>query len=60
MASMMDMPREVHLEQIFHMFANLRKKYNSSMVFDLIEPNIDKSRIVPEDWSYISYGECKE
>ena len=60
MASMMAMSREGHLEQLFHMFAFLKLKYNSSMVFDPTEPDIDESQFSQEDWSATVYGECKE
>ena len=60
MASMMAMPREGHLEQLFHMFAFLKLKHNSSMVFDPTEPDIDESQFSKEDWSATVYGECEE
>ena len=59
-APMMEMPREGHVEQIFHMFAYLRINHNSLMVFYLIEPDIDDSQFVREDWSASAWGECKE
>jgi len=60
MASMMAMPREGHLEQLFHIFAFLNIKHNSAMVFDPTEPDIDDSQFVREDWTASPYGECKE
>ena len=60
MASMMDILRYGHLEQIFHMFAYLRIKHNISMVFDPIESDIDESQFFCEDWLDSAYGECKE
>ena len=60
MASMMASPRQGHLDQLFHMFAYLRIKHNSLMVFDPSEPDIDESQFVREDWSAAPYGECKE
>ena len=60
MASMMAMPREGHLEQLFHMFAFLNVKHNSAMVFDPSVPDIDDSQFVREDWTASPYGECKE
>ena len=41
MASMMAMPIEGHLEQLFHMFTYLRIKHNSLMVFDTTDHDID-------------------
>jgi hypothetical protein len=60
MASMMAMPRQGHLEQLYHMFAYLKLKHNSSMVFDPTEPDIDDAQFIREDWSATVYGECKE
>ena len=57
MASMMYMPREGNLEQIFNMFVYLRIKHNSSMVFDPTDPDIDNSWFVCEYWLAIAYGE---
>ena len=50
MASMMAMPIEVHLEQLFHMFTYLRIKHNILMVFEPTEPDIDDSWFVREYW----------
>ena len=60
MASMMAMPRQGHLEQLYHMFAYLKLKHNSSMVFDPTEPDIDDAQFIREDWSATVYGACKE
>ena len=60
MASMMSMPTEDHLEQVFHMFAYLIIKHNISMVFDPTDTRIDDSQFVFEDWYASAYGDCKE
>jgi Reverse transcriptase (RNA-dependent DNA polymerase). len=60
MASMMALPREGHLDQLFHMFAFLKTNHNGVMVFDPTEPDIDSSCFVREDWSAAAYGECEE
>jgi len=60
MASCMAMPRRGHLEQLYHMFAFLRKKHNSEMVFDPTEPEIDEASFEQQDWKDTVYGECKE
>ena len=57
---MMSIPREVHLEHLFHMFTYLRIKNNSSMVFDPTEPEIDDPQFVCEDCSDSAYSDCKE
>ena len=58
-ASMMAIPQEGLLEQLFHMLSYLKIKPNISMVFDPTEPDIYKSQFVLEDWSASSYGQCK-
>ena len=60
MSSMMTLPRTGHLEKIFHMFAFLKIKSNSEMVFDLIPPDIDPTLFERQDWSHTVYGNKKE
>ena len=50
MSSQMDMPREGHLEQMFHMFGYLKCHHNTEMVFDPSDPVIDMSRFQKRDW----------
>ena len=58
-ASMMVLPREGHLDAVFHMFAFLKRKHNGVMVFDQTEPEIDINKFPHEDWSATTYGECQ-
>ena len=60
MASSMALPREGHLEQLYHIFAYLKLKHNLEMVFDPSEPDIDPALFPKEDWGDMVYGECKE
>ena len=60
MASMMASPREGHLAQLYHMFAFLKTKHNSLMVFDPTEATIDPTQFIREDWSAAAYGDCEE
>ena len=60
MASCMALPRRGHLEQLFHIFAYLKNKHNSEMVFDPSEPDIDEADFEKEDWSDTVYGKCTE
>ena len=60
MASMMALPREGHLTQLYHMFSFLKSKHNAVMVFDPSEPDINESLFTDEDWTATAYGECKE
>ena len=60
LASMMAMPREGHLAQVYRMFSFLRSHHNAVMVFDPTPPEIDSSSFTDEDWTTSAYGECKE
>ena len=55
----MDLPCKGHLKVLFQIFAFLKNKHNSVMVFDPTEPDIDESQFNNEDWSATDYGECK-
>ena len=56
MASMMAMPREGHLEELYHIFAFLKIRHNSQMVFDPTPPDIDSNSFPREDCSHTVYG----
>ena len=59
-SSHLALPREGHLEAVFHMFAYLKKNHNSEMVFDPSEPDIDVSDFPREYWSLSIYGDVRE
>ena len=60
MASMMAMPREGHLEQLFNMFGFLKSKHNAEMVFDPTVPDIDKSQFPRQEWGHTPYSGMRE
>ena len=60
LASMMAMPREGHLAQVYRMFSFLKSHHNAVMVFDCTPPDIDLSEFADDDWTSTPYGECKE
>ena len=60
MASMMELPREGHFQQLYRMFAFLKHKHNAVMVFDHSDPDLDESAFQDEDWSSTPYGDSKE
>ena len=60
LASMMALPREGHLKALLQIFAFLKNKHNSLMVFDPTVPDIDESQFTLEDWAASEYGEQKE
>ena len=48
-SSYMCMPREGHLNAIFHILSHLRKHHNTEMVFDPSDPVIDESKFRRQD-----------
>jgi hypothetical protein len=59
LASHMALPREGHLEAVFHIFGYLKGKHGSRMVYDPTYPSIDMSVFKQCDWSEF-YGNVKE
>jgi hypothetical protein len=51
LSSHLAMPREGHLDQVFHIFAYLKHHNRSSMVFDDQEPVFDETRFTKCDWA---------
>ena len=47
---------EVHLEQVFHIVAHLRKYHNTELVYDSSECEIDRSKFEQRDWTPSKYG----
>ena len=56
LSSHMAMPRQGHLDQVFHMFAYLKKYHNSCLVFDPTEPDLDMSEFERKDWTSSEFG----
>jgi hypothetical protein len=59
LASQTAMPREGHLDAMFRMFAYLKTKHNSRMVFDPTYPHVDMSDFKICDWKNF-YGNVEE
>ena len=57
---MIAMPREGHLDQIYHIFAYLKIKHNAELVFDPTEPNISPDDFPVEDWAHTVYTDAAE
>ena len=55
-ASHTAMPREGHIDNIFHMFAYLKIKHNSRIVFDPSYPSIDMISFMECDWKQFYEG----
>ena len=60
MASMMCLPRVVHLNLVFQMFSFLKNKNNGVTFFYPNDPEIDQAQFPTEDGSATTYGSCKE
>jgi hypothetical protein len=50
------LPREGHLEQVFHIFAHLKKCHNTEVVYDPIDPVIDEAQSDAKDWASSEFG----
>ena len=63
-SSCLALPREGHLQALFHLFRYLELKHNALLAFDPSEPDFDMNNFVREDWSNTIYanerGELKE
>ena len=58
LASQMAMPREGHMDAVFHVFAYLKQRHNSRMVFDPTYPSIEKTNFQEHEWKRL-YGDVK-
>ena len=60
MPSHLALPRVGRLQELYHIFAYLRKYHNSEMVFDPSEPVVDKAQFEEKDWTTSEFGACTE
>ena len=56
MSSHLVLPRTGHLDQLFHIFAYLKKNHNSELVFDPSDPNLDMGLFERRDWASSEFG----
>ena len=56
MSSHLALPRQGHLEQLYYMFAYLKKHHNAEMVFDPTVPVIDEAEFQQQDWMTSEMG----
>ena len=54
------LPREGHLEAIYHIFSYLKTHENSKLVFDPAYPNIDDWHFKGADWADFYPDACNE
>jgi hypothetical protein len=59
LSSHLCLPREGHLDTVFHLFAHLANNHNARVVFDPTYPAIDEDAFVRVDWKAM-YGDVKE
>jgi hypothetical protein len=59
LSSHLALPREGHLQQVYHIFAYLKCHHNSRIVFDPSYPTIDYENFPRKDWTS-AYGELTE
>jgi hypothetical protein len=59
LASHMALPREGHLEAVYHIYSYLRNKHSARMSFDPTYPEIDMGAFKECDWKTF-YGDVKE
>jgi hypothetical protein len=50
------LPREGHLELVFHIFAHLKKYHNTEVVYDPSDPVIDEAQFDAKDWVSSEFG----
>jgi hypothetical protein len=56
MSSHLALPREGHLQQVFHIFAYLKKHHNAELVFDPSDPCVDEASFELKDWTPSEFG----
>ena len=59
LSSFVAMPREGHLQQLYHMFAYLKVHHNARIVFDQSYPEINEEDFPKRNWMS-HYGDVKE
>ena len=57
-SSCLNIPREVHIQQLFHIFDYLKKHHNTEMVFDPSVTDFDADKFQLQDWSHTVYGDA--
>ena len=57
LSSCLVMPREGHLQQLFHIFAYLKKHHNIETVFDPSVPDLDVDKFQRQYWDQYVYGD---
>jgi hypothetical protein len=53
------LPREGHLEAVFHVFAHMGLHHNERVVFDTTYYSVDMGNFIKTDWKSM-YGDVKD
>ena len=56
MSSHVALPREGHFEQLLHIFAYLKNKHNTELVYDPSDPVVDEAKFDQRDWASSEFG----
>ena len=56
MSSHLALPREGQLEMLFHVFACLKKRHNTELVYDPSDPVVDDAAFEKRDWTSCEFG----
>ena len=56
LSSHLALPREGHIQQLFQIFAYLKKYHNTEMVFDPTDPTIEEANFELRDWTSSEFG----
>ena len=56
LSSHLALPCEGHLEQVFQIFAYLKKYHNTELVYDPSNPEIDPAQFEQRDWTSSKFG----
>ena len=59
LSSHVALPRDCHLETIFHLYAYLKQKHNSQLALDPAYPQVDMRSFHKADWTDV-YGDISE
>lgn len=57
LSSHLALPRKGHLDEVYHMFAYLKKYHNAEMILDPSEPEIDPHEFRRHDWEATEFGD---
>ena len=60
LSSHLALPRVGHLEEVYHIFAYLKRNHNTEMVFDPSDTVIDETKFPRGDWSSTEFGDLEE